>query len=552
MRRKSKQINHSIELQNMSFKIGDVLVNEIVCIHVHSRKDRVISAKRQARKKYFGMKLFRACENKQYPNLGKFESHLQVLRDARKKKFSSILILEDDFKILIPRLAVPHPPSKWDMLYLGGNVQTVIPDPDTDASQTWKRVCCLMTHAYVVHGQVFDLIIKEATAALAEAQKTPESSAALHLDVWYCNVMHPKLNVYITTPERVIQLDGWSDVQRKMTSYRMRLTEASNAELTPPTSLSKPRMSQETRDGISFLRVALTDSVQNISDADLPVVALVTCIRNQPDFFQLQQWKYYQTEYPRNKLQWLIVDDSSDDIKVGPLIDGGDTTIKYLRCEMKGPNDFLPISRKINMAIKYLGPEVKYIMHFSPDCLYPTDHVRNRVKLLMSYPEYNCIGCTKYGVYDLTGEGASYEQTQPDAAGNPTMIFGPSLAYTPKWWKERPFDESQFTMETFYFIRGRWNRVLDVPYNMVCIAITHSGKTISETERYGMGGKAITSSVTGTARAKTNNSKGNHLDDGELIEKNVAAKQNDAAESFESGWDIQTKNMMLMLAGVLA
>jgi hypothetical protein len=551
----------------MSFSIGGVLVNEIVCIHLQRRKDRVKHAKRQARKKQFGMRIHKAVDDREYPNLGKFESHLQCLQDARKRKFSSVLILEDDFKVLMPRLVVPHPPIKWDMLYLGGNPQSVLQDDDTDKSQYWKRVCCLLTHAYVVQNTAFDTIISQGKAALAEARKSPEASKALHLDQWYCNVIHPKMNVYITTPERVIQIDGFSDVQLRETTYRMRLTEGTTTELTPPFALAKPKtevFTNKDNNGIEqqYLRLALPDHIRNIKDEALPSIALITYIRNQPDLFQLQQWRYYQTIYPREKMCWLVVDDSADELKVGPLIDGSDKSIKYVRCDMKSANDFISVSKKVNLAMKYLGPEVKYVLHVAPDALYPADHALNRVKLLMAYPEFGCIGSTRYGVYDVSGDpndqtstevkGLSYEQTQPDSRGNPTMIFGPTLGYSRDWWMERSFDENQYTLETFYFIRGRWDRVLDVPYSMICVAITHSGLPVSETARYGLSaGKAVTSSKMGTARASTATSKGNHLDDGEMIESNVAAKRDDVLTSFESGWDMQTKNMMLMLGGVL-
>ena len=549
----------------MSFSIGGVLVNEIVCIHLQRRKDRVKHAKRQARKKQFSMRMHKAVDNREFPNLGKFESHLQCLKDARKRKFSSVLILEDDFKVLMPRLVVPHPPIKWDMLYLGGNPQSVLQDDDTDKSQYWKRVCCLLTHAYVVQNTAFDMIISAGNAALAEARKSPEAAKALHLDQWYCNVIHPKLNVYITTPERVIQIDGFSDVQLKDTTYRMRLTEGTTSELTPPLMLAKPNTEvfTDAQSGEQFMRLTLPDHIRNIKDEELPSIALITCIRNQPDLFQLQQWRYYQTIYPREKMCWLVVDDSADDIKVGPLIDGSDKSIKYVRCDMKSANDFISVSKKVNLAMKYLGPEVKYVLHVSPDALYPADHALNRVKLLLAYADqgFGCIGSTKYGVYDVSGDksdststefkGLSYEQTQPDSRGNATMIFGPTLGYSRDWWMERQFDENQYTLETFYFIRGRWDRVLDVPYNMVCVAITHSGQPVSETARYGINattGKAVTSSKMGTARA---GSTSNHLDDGDLMESNVAAKRDDVLTSFESGWDMQTKNMMLMLGGVL-
>ena len=537
-------------------------IDDIVCIHLKRRGDRGKSFKKQGKKKNIPMRIMKAIENKKYPNLGKFMSHIQALKDARKRRSKSLLILEDDFKVIIPRLVVSPPPVEWDMLYLGGNVQKVLMDDDTDSSQHWKRVCCLMTHAYIVNGRSFGTIIREGQVLINEAMEALKKNDTskveeLHLDQWYCNVMHPKLHTYMATPERVIQLDGYSDVKKREITYRDQLTGgAVNSDLDPPLHLSRPKVTEaiDKKTGQKYAELVIP-SPEN--DDDLPEVALITCIHNQVDLFQFQQWSYYSIDYPRNKLTWLVVDDSSEELKVGPLVDGEDTSIKYVRCDMD-KNAFISVSKKVNLAMKYLGPHTKYVMHMQPNFYYAPSHVRDRIGLMLGNSEFDCFGCTKYGVYDLT-EHTSAEQTQPDGKGNPTMIFGPTLSYTKGWWEERNFDESKYTLETFHFIRGRWDRVLDIPYNLLGSALTHSGLGISESARYGQHGKATTSSTTGTAIARTaadsKKSTGarwdKYLEDGELTETRTAAVKKELEVGFDQYWDLTTKNMMLMLGGVI-
>jgi hypothetical protein len=551
----------------MSMKKSEGMnIDQVVCIHLKHRKDRMVKMKRQARKKHFGLVVFSAVENKEFPNLGKFESHLKCIKNAQMQKKGGVIIMEDDAKIILPRFVLPNPPENWDMLYLGGNVQSVVEDPDTDSSTVWKRVSCLLTHAYAVHSQAYSKILKEGFAALKAAKNgDDEAKRSLHIDQWYCQNIHSKLRVFITTPERVLQDDGFSDVRKRFITYHEQLTGgAENGDLCPPVALDRPKLTEFTdeKTGVLCAQLEIPEEVKVITDDKLPHVALITCVRSQPDLFQLMQWSYYTIDYPRDKLTWIIADDSPDEEKIGPLIDGNDLSIKYIRCDMSDPKSFLSIAKKINLCTKYLPPNTHMILHYSPDCYYPPSHVRQRVKMMMSYPKYGCFGSTKYGVYDITSS-SSYEQTQPDGKGNPTMLFGPTLSYFRDWWQARSFDESRYTMETFYFVRGRWNAVLDIPYSMVCIALTHDDQLVSETARYGIVNKAITSSSKGFASERKAISKektkskakadwGSHLDDGELGDTNVIARRQDREEGFESEWDMATKNMMMMISGVLS
>ena len=520
-----------IKRKMLKLNLGGTIVNDVVCINLKKRKDRKVSIKRQARKKNFPVRIFRAIEHSK-PNIGKFRSHLKCIEEARKKRCKSILIFEDDAKVLTSRLSIPPPPLKWDMLYLGGNIQSVMQDDDTDSSRVWKRACVSLSHCYVINRSAFDLVIDAGHKAIKE-------NSDVNIDEWYCNVIHPQLHVYAAIPERVIQKDGYSDVKKREITYRQQLTRGTG-EGEAPNQLAVPVQEEVVNeDGTKFMKIKMPAAP---AEEDLPSIALVTCVHNQLDLFQILQWSYYMIDYPRDKLTWIIVDDSPDEDKVAPLIPGEDKSIKYVRCAMESSSEFLAISRKLNIAMTHAPPNMKYMLHFSPDCYYGPGSVRTRVRLMLANPEYGCFGCTKYGVYDLNKE-ESWEQHGVDGRGNATMIFGPSLSYTKEWWQEQSFDDTRYTLETFYFLRGRWDRVLDIPYGLVLLALTWNGHQPGEASRYSLKGKATTTN----GIASRNNDTGRTLTDKESKIK----RTNKDGENFSDDWNLTTKNMMLMLGSLL-
>jgi hypothetical protein len=532
--------------QRLNLHTGGVVVNDVVCINLKKRKIRRQQIKREAKKKGFPFRIFPAIENQLYPNLGKFESHIRCIQEAKKNKCPAVLILEDDVKFLTPKLMIPPPPVNWDMLFLGGNIQSVIQDDDTDNSKTWKRGSCLMCHAYVVKDTAYDTILAQGWKMLKDHPK----DATLNIDEWFCREIHSQLRVYIATPELAIQNDGYSDVKKKDVIYRQQLTAGLEGPdgCVAPARLSMPEYEEITNEqGEKFMKLKLP----SIDDTDLPSVALITCVHNQADLFQFIQWTYYNIDYPRDKLTWVIVDDSAHLDKVAPLIDGQDASIKYVSCKMGSDSEFLSIARKFNIAMSYVGTATKYILNYSLESYYNPLNVKARVRLMMAYPEYGCFGCTRYGVYDISNL-KSWEQVSADGRGNPTILFAPSISFTKDFWLARSFDETQYTMETFYFIRGRWNLVMDIPYNFVLCALTWTGHLFSETGRYGIKGKALTSSITGTASSSDQDNVSRVtgvLSDADNNNNVIRAEQQKL--DYTKEWDLTTNNMISMLGSIL-
>lgn len=530
-------------MRRLNLSFGGMVLDDIVCINLKTRKTRKNHMKREARKKGFPLRFIEAVENAENPERGRFESHMKCIQQAKRAKCKNVLIMEDDCKILTKKLTIPHPPVRWDILYFGGNMQSVLRDEDTNNSNDWKRACCLMSHAYVVNQSVYAHILEAGNKILRDT----DPKTALRLDEWYCREIHPKLGVYMMTPERIIQLDGFSDVKGREITYRQQLTGGCDvAGDVAPDCLPRPDYEEIVDDtGSKYVKVKIPPLE---SDDMLPSVTLITCVRNQADLFQMTQWSYYNIDYPRDKITWMIVDDSADEHKVVQLIDGKDMSIKYISCSMGDASSFLSVAKKINIAMSYVTANTKFVMNYSPDCYYDKNSVKARARLMMAYPQHQCFGATRYGVHDAAS-GKSWEQHSLDGRGNQTILFSPSLSWTREFWLERPFDETQYTLETFYFIRGRWSQSLDVPYGLITTALTWNGALFNETSRYGIKGKAVTSTVTGTASTANKNT--GEKGQGILSDENNASVRQSATVNFLDQWDLETRNMIMMLGRIL-
>ena len=139
------------------------------------------------------------------------------------------------------------------------------------------------------------------------------------------------------------------------------------------------------------------------------------------------------------------------------------------------------------------------------------------------------------------------EQYIADANGKPTIIYSPSLSYKKEFWGKRHYDETQYTLESFYFLKGRLNKVMEIPYSFVMYAMhwdIHS-HTMNELSRYGIKGKA---SISNRSAIGSTSSDGSNT----LSEANNSLQIKGTTDlNFIQQWDTNTQNMILMLGQIL-
>jgi GR25 family glycosyltransferase involved in LPS biosynthesis len=185
----------------------------IFCINLKRRKDRRRQFLRNKKNlNYCKFEFFEAIEGNSVIDpewghnigaLGCRLSHLSILKTSKEKKYNSILVFEDDAKILSPFLTEVDSFFKviktWDMIYFGGSH---FRKPTHVHGNIFKLENTLQTHAIAIHSRVYDDLIEK-----IERDKRWVDSVIADL--------HPNMNAYGFIPNIVVQRNSFSDIENK-------------------------------------------------------------------------------------------------------------------------------------------------------------------------------------------------------------------------------------------------------------------------------------------------------------------------------------------------
>jgi GR25 family glycosyltransferase involved in LPS biosynthesis len=142
-------------------------------------------------------------------------SHINVIKHAKEKGYSKILILEDDVVFeenFIERFTneIKHLPEDWDMFYLSGN--NLKSDCLTKVNNFfYKTTFTFTTHSYAITSNLYDKII-EGAAALNEP-----------IDEFYRKHIQQNYNCYIIRPHITYQRPGFSDIMKGNRDYNKKI-----------------------------------------------------------------------------------------------------------------------------------------------------------------------------------------------------------------------------------------------------------------------------------------------------------------------------------------
>lgn len=405
-----------------------------ICINLKTRKDK--KKRMLANQKRMKIKFdFFTAKLHNDPKRGCLESHLTIIKNAINKDYKKILILEDDCKFLKHPKEIPEPPADWDMLYLGGTVKSIYEKRD---NSPWVKMSCWTTHAYFIN-----LENKELVADLLKLENFPGE-----IDSYYIKYIHSKYNAYMLEPMLAIQYEGFSDIEKTHVNYDFMQDTLRG--------LRKPR--HEIVNGQYSLKLP------PIPEEDLPPVTIITPTFERRELFSVALWNFQGFYYPKDKLEWIIIDDSLDENKKVEDLIPRDPRIRYYHYEVE---EKMTVAKKRNIGVELATHDI--IVHMDDDDFYPGESILARVKCLVKYQEdgIRCVGCSKIGVYDLIHDASSL------STDGELSLSEASMAYFKDFWKERQFNEIDVKGEYRSFIYDRYNEILDIPYSFVIIALSH-------------------------------------------------------------------------------
>jgi glycosyltransferase involved in cell wall biosynthesis len=122
-----------------------------------------------------------------------------------------------------------------------------------------------------------------------------------------------------------------------------------------------------------------------------PFVSICTPTFNRRPFIENMFTCFHNQDYPKDRIEWIIVDDGTDKIK-DLIVDSNIPQIRYFEVEKK-----MFLGEKRNYMHKFVRGSI--IVYMDDDDYYPPNRVSHAVERLQSDPNALCAGSSEIYVY---------------------------------------------------------------------------------------------------------------------------------------------------------
>ena len=213
---------------------------------------------------------------------------------------------------------------------------------------------------------------------------------------------------------------------------------------------------------------------------DCPDISVVTLIYNRRKFFNVASHNMLLTDYPKGKIEWIIVDDSDD-----VADSASDLIVKFQNQHPEFRNiSYVPLTEKKSIGVKRnLGVQLAttdIVLMMDDDDHYPQTSFRRRVAWLQStWPngaKPACVGCSSIAMYDLV-RGVSAVNVPPYNLLPASRISEATLTFYKKFWETNKFPDVSMS-EGEKWLAGREAELMEIAPQQIIVAFNH-GKNAS-------------------------------------------------------------------------
>ena len=208
-----------------------------------------------------------------------------------------------------------------------------------------------------------------------------------------------------------------------------------------------------------------------------PPISVITLLHNRRRFVDLAFHNLLITDYPKDKIEWVVIEDSDDMneqasdkiIKFGTQ--SAPLTVTYIPLHKK-----TSIGEKRNMAVQRAQHDI--ILMMDDDDHYPATSFRRRVGWLLEHPwNPSAVVSTTIACYDLL-KGISAVNTPPWNLALRERVSEATLAFKKSFWEEKNFPDVSVS-EGEGFLEGRETSVLEIPPQQIIVAMSHGKNSTS-------------------------------------------------------------------------
>lgn len=160
-------------------------------------------------------------------------SHLAILKNAVKKRFDHILIVEDDIQFLNPELFKSQfnlfleiHGNDWDVILFAGNNMP----PYEKIDDTCVKVnMCQTTTGYLVNGHYIEKLSVNIKTGLTNLLHKPDQHSLYAIDKYWFKLQKMD-HWFLIVPLTVVQREDYSDIEKKVINYTNIMTDLDKTE----------------------------------------------------------------------------------------------------------------------------------------------------------------------------------------------------------------------------------------------------------------------------------------------------------------------------------
>ena len=200
-------------------------------------------------------------------------------------------------------------------------------------------------------------------------------------------------------------------------------------------------------------------------DDDLPTVSIITPTYNRKYLFNLAIRNFEKTDYPEDKIEWIIVDDSEEE-NLSDILPKKDN-IKYIKLDERKS-----IGEKRNIATENSKNEI--IVCMDDDDYYPPVSVKTRVASLI-HLDKKVVGCTGMGLFEIN-KIISAVSFSPYISNYYERFFESTLGFYRSFWENNKFLDTNI-LEGRGLIENNLMDVEEVMSSNIIVSLFHYKNT---------------------------------------------------------------------------
>lgn len=170
-----------------------------------------------------------------------------------------------------------------------------------------------------------------------------------------------------------------------------------------------------------------------------PFVSICTPTFNRRPFIDSMIKCFNHQDYPKDKMEWIIIDDGTD--KIEDLV-SGIKQVKYFKYDKK-----MNLGYKRNLMHEKSKGQI--IVYMDDDDYYPPNRVSHAVEMLLSHPEALCAGSSEIYIYFK-----HIEKMYQFGPYGPNHATAGTFAFKSKLLKDHRYDDTACLAEEKAFLKN--------------------------------------------------------------------------------------------------